>query len=299
MTSTSGFGTLARVRLCAQIVFSTLLVLPLCGQDYEIRLFRPTTAGERYRQVTQVEERLEKATIKEGRVIKETNDVFAVYFDATVIIDAVNPKTQASRVSYVIEKVEVTRDGKKLFFLPGGLAVARKFDGQKLVFQIGGKAAEGDVHRALSMVSELKTSESDDDETFGTKSRKKPGDTWKINPRLLKEGDASGFKFDDVDGTVTFSEITRHNGEDMLRISANITGKFVASPEDQKGPDLTSINEWWEGIFPVDATQPVVELSEKTTIFISANVLDKTGEPEVQVRRNYVRTAKTKLARLP
>ena len=164
-----------------------LLVFPALGlfaadDTYVIRLTRPSKVGDRYRvDTTGTQNERERITIG-GQVQKEEKDL-SVHLVAVETVLAVDSSATPTRYEYLIETCRRTSAGKTEELLSPGHKVVAETDAEgETVFTVDGDPALEDIAKALGVVISIHRPNSPtDDDIFGTKERKKVGDTWNID----------------------------------------------------------------------------------------------------------------------
>lgn len=198
-------------------------------QDYEVRLARPMKVGSKYRLAATGSETVRSKLTTGDRVVKTTEEGFTLEFVADATVLEVDGQGRATRKSFTVVSSKITREGETNALLPAGTVVVAAAQGSDVVFQVGDKPVERSIAKALSSVLSVYSGYPDDDELFGTRARKKPGESWGVNTdaaiAMLKELGAEARK-EDVRGSTTLERVS----DEHLFISARMDAANVLPP---------------------------------------------------------------------
>jgi hypothetical protein len=164
------------------LLFFPAVSLFAAGDDYVIRFTRPAKVGDRSRvEMTGTTRERERITIG-GQVQKEEKDL-AVHMIAVESVLAVDSSSTPSRVEYLVQTCQRTSAGKTEELLAAGHKVVAETNAEgDTVFTVDGDPALEDIAKALGLVISIhRPSSPTDDDIFGTKERKRVGDTWNID----------------------------------------------------------------------------------------------------------------------
>lgn len=247
------------------VLLALLLTTLAPAKDYEIKLLRPAVVGQNYRvQVTFTRQQKETANV-DGEEVKPEIASIITTLVASVEVLKVNAKGQAIAEEYTVEKCSQARDGKTTDLLQPGhvLVVAAGTVGPDIRSE--GQPLTEAGHSILSELFDMRESEITEDEIFGTKKRRNPGDSWVINTEAARKfADGVGIKMDGVKGNAKFVGLKKYGEFDCLEVSAEFSAaKLVLPAPDgfsvQKGTMRSSV---W-GLYPESLDSP--RLHEKVT----------------------------------
>jgi hypothetical protein len=211
------------------ISLALLLVLTGQVQDYEVRLARPTKVSAKYRLTATSSETVRSRLTTGDKVLKANEEGFTLELVADTTVLEVDAQGHATRKSFSIISSKITRAGTAIPLLSPGTVVVAAAQGSEVVFLVDGKPVESGVAKALSSVLSVYSGYPDDDEVFGTRARRKTGESWGVNTdaamAMLKELGAEAKK-EDLKGSTTFEKIA--NGH--LFISAWMSSPYVLFP---------------------------------------------------------------------
>jgi len=249
-----------------------LLLAPAAfAQDYEIKLNRPGKVGTEFNLEATGKQSKDMTATSNGAVIK--NDKSDVTFQCSGVLKVleVDDKQQESKTTVTIDKFTKTEDGKDSEVLPKGTVVTSTRVDKKTVHTVNGQPlAPGDSELFTMVVSLGKGDKTDDDTIFGTKERKKKGDSWDMNTeQAMKsfEEYIAGGKLENLAGKTTLDDVTG----DQLRISAHFTTNFKPPLPSGFVVDSGSMEAGMSGLFPIDATKPRLEESTMMSFSFSAH----------------------------
>lgn len=182
------FGVL--VPLIAACMSVPVVAVSVSAQAYRIRLNPPATVGEKYllSSTSSVSTRTDVAV--EGQFLRTSKDGSSTRIVARVKTLAVQ-NNWPTRQSFVVVDSMFTKGAASNPLLPDGTEVFTSLENGKTAYRVSGKLLEEEIMNALSSVIGLHTSEVDDDDMFGTRQRKKVGESWAVETeataRVLRE----------------------------------------------------------------------------------------------------------------
>lgn len=254
-------------------LFAVVLALPLLsarGQEYEIRMHRPTKAGERFQTTVAAKELLETSVTANDEPAQSKKQDRSVAFDGVVEILEVDAKGRPVKISATVEKLWKNEAGTGSEVLPKGAVIVVSLDGRKQDYQINGMPADADIAKALDLTFSLSKSAVTDDDVFGTGEKKKAGESWGINTALAKKdfAESFGLRVEDLTGTVTLDGVVSRTDGDALKLSTVIALKAIPPMPPNFVVDQSAAEARLDGEFPVDLTRqrPNESMSLKMTI---------------------------------
>jgi hypothetical protein len=278
-----------------------LMIFPAlaAAQTYDVVLARPTKAGATHRIVASGYES-EKTIVTAGdQVVQQKEDEVSVELTASVTVLEVNERARPTKASLTIETSTATRGTTSGTLLPRGTVVVVSVKDNKDVYMVGDSPAADDVAKALSAVFTLPKSKESDDDIFGTREKKRVGDTWPINAELaatsLKDVGLRVNK-DDVEGSVALKGVVKVGQEECLDIQAWLDIKAF----DLQLPDGFNVVEGrlqakFAGKLPTNKTLGRVEDNEQMTMTLKATGKPDANGPEVTINVSNVKRTSTRL----
>ncbi len=265
------------------------------GPDYEIRLHRPAVEGQRFETKVVTEHFEERTLSSDGKVVRNSKKNQKVEMDSAGTILAVDAKGTPTRVSHQISRLEeIIETERKTLLPPDTTVVAFLDENDKASFEVDGKPAAQEVGDALSLVIFLSSNPYTDDELFGTRERKRPGQSWDLNMDMMQKElkEKVGMGFEKLTGKATLREVIRQNGQEMLVISIKCTGKAI--PPVPPGLELKTSTLTMAGLdkFPTDFSQNRPEHSMTITFSLLATGKPQPGGPEVELKSSMRRNQK-------
>jgi hypothetical protein len=234
------------------------LSLSALAQDYEIRLHRPAKVGQTYRE-SSVGTLKQKLTVTmNAQVVQQKTDDLKIEFESEVTIVEVDKNGQASKESHSVIKCETVRDGARdVLLAPGSILVASAGEtGTK--FEAQGGPVAPNVAQALELVISVEKDSETDDQVYGTRERKKVGESWPMNSEAmasnLRRHKAEAQK-ENIEGTVKLASVAKVGAVQCLDIQGAISMKNIGLP---MGPGFKtqkqSANITFEAQVPVDTS---------------------------------------------
>jgi hypothetical protein len=197
----------------------SLIVALLCGLnsmasalDYEVKIVRLAKVGERYGLVaTGIQEQHITMTIN-GQKTPPRDQVMNVALTAKAEVLAVSAGGREMKSSFTVDKLTNTEGAKVTDVLPAGTVIVAEQAGGKTKFQVAGAPATPELAEVLDQVIRMESDQStNDDLFFGTKERKKVGDSWPVDAKTgaADLGEKCGLKIDpaNISGTTTLVEV--------------------------------------------------------------------------------------------
>ena len=230
------------------------------AQDYEIRLERPWKVGDKYH-VSATGRQSEKMTVTVGgKVVQSKGREFSVEFESDVTIQAVDQKGRATKESHAIAKCIGASGGTREALLAAGTVVVASVKGDDEVYEVDGRPVGGMAKKALDLLISLEKGGPDDDEMFGTRERKRVGQSWGINAKLAAQDLGQSklqVKPEDITGTVTVVKALSVGGVDCIQLRADLAIKGLRLPMPP-GFTITrgAVKAQLVGTLPVDVSLP-------------------------------------------
>jgi hypothetical protein len=286
-----------RLPLLASLLITAGAAYAAAATDYEIRLHRPATVGERFRETATASDSQRAVMRVDGVVARTQDDSITVEIVVDSEILAVTPKGRPAKVSLVIEKFVRTDGAGGEILAPGTAVVMERLNG-KTVYTTGGQPVSRLAARAFDAAGvEVNGEENPTDDTvMGTKERKKVGDSWAIDA-VAAAADLSrvGGKVDpsNVKGSVKVAELTKVDDQPVLRLTCDLAIDG-ASPPLPPGLELkkSAFRAEFSGLFPVDVTKSRVQESQSLTMDIEASGSQNGRTLEMTMSKKTARETK-------
>ena len=270
------------VILSAVLLF---LAVSVRAEEYEIHLHRPKTAGQTYRLSATGSEVNQMSVDINSKPEKRESENKTFEFESVVTILEVSKQGAPVKESHRIVKCDRLENGSRLVLVPPGTVVVASTTDKKDQFTIEDKEVSPEAKEAFEMVIDLDDSGYNEDDAFGTKERKKIGESWPINMKLaLEELRSSGLDLQkgDLSGKVTLAGIGGKDATPYLILN----GKMVVNQLDiPVGPEVYTDKS--QGLFsfttkyPLDHTMGVLE--EISNFSINATLKNKPGKDDPDV----------------
>ena len=229
------------MRIFCSLIIAALLPLAVAAKDYSIKLHRPAQVGDRFRVELSGTEATTMARLVDGEEEAEM-EKWSTQLKGVVTVLKVNKLGGAVKLQINVESFTITEGKFTDEAMPKG-AVIRGEDGKdenhfenwdedlKVAFPL----REGRTVQALKLLftfDEMDAKETDDD-IFGTKKKRKVGDSWKLNAKALAASakrDKVGIDPKKATGKITFASVVKIRGHECLEVKGQFTVKDVRPP---------------------------------------------------------------------
>lgn len=252
-----------------------LAAAPVTAKDYEIKLDRPAKVGERHRTWIRLTKKESMTLSKDGNVLMQKDKTETTTMQGVVEVQKVDNVGEVLKVQLVVEKF-VNAKGVEL--LKKGQVVIAETIEKKTAYRLTDGMLTDDVKKRLAGLLKTKSEESiSDDKAFGTKGRKKVGDSWKIDSSFA--GKSIKIAPKNISGSVKLEAVEKFESHECLRISVKM--KLTELPGfDQlakQGLEKKSLDSAMHmvSLFPTD--QKTTSLKSKMSMSVDAEFLGVKG----------------------
>ena len=258
-----------------------LLSASAAAQEFTIRLTRPSVSGQRYRLTAEASRSRRVVTKKDGEVLRDQQTKKSVELVAEVTVMRLNAKGRVSQKLMVIERFVQTEDeSRRELLAKGDVLILSSLDG-KPTFRLKGSVLTPSATKALELIFGSNSRAADDDELFGSRQRRKVGDSWPINAEAVARSlKSEGLEVatEQVSGQMQLARRLKYADIDSLHISgrmklAEVTFADAVLP----GYELfsSSAEGTFSGIFPINLAQG--KLYDTKTLVVDFVMRGKTG----------------------
>jgi hypothetical protein len=276
-----------RAFVCAVAVVVFLAASPVFAQDYEIRLTRDARAGEKYN-LTASGVLSEQMTMSaKGTVLQKNAAFHTMKLEGIVTVLEVDKLKEERKLRLDISKCLVSAGGnaeEQEVLKKGTQVVAQIKDGQE-EFLVDGNVAPKDVAKLLGHFISLRAGQVNDDHIFGTKERKKVGDSWPVNSvKAAADLSTKGMKVspENIKGNTMLEKLVVVDGRECLKLDAKIDMSNISLPlPSGLTVEKSDMSATFSGEFPVDVS--IRRLSEQLamTVAITAKGKPNPDIPEI------------------
>jgi hypothetical protein len=278
-----------------------ILVLGVSGalvaqQDYEIRLSRPDKPGDQFQVSVSGTSFEEMLATSDANTVQHTKDEFAVEYAAIRKVLEVERAGRPTKVQDTIQRLLVTRGNNRMELAPAGAILVAAVEDKKKKFKIDDNMVTTQTAKALEIVINLSTGGATDDDIFGTRARKKVGDSWNMNAAAAVEEirKRSDVELRNLSGKVKLESVSREASGDVLNITGSMNGDGrLALPAIVlmfRGPFKASFS----GKFPVDQALGRLEESMEMNLVFDASGSAPNGVP-IRINGVFKRSATSKM----
>lgn len=248
-----------------------------------ILLHRARTVGQRSHVV--IESTGEQTTqVRLGRrVVQDVHTVRHVTLEADVTVRSVAPNGKPLDERYVVTRLVQTVDGgAEASVLPAGtvIDVHRVVDGEGTIL-IAGAAPSEEAAPALDLVLSDSASSETDDQTFGSTTPRRVGESWdadgaRLSSSLRRETNIEAT----LGGRATLTSAERVDGADCAVVDVRIAGTLTALPDMPAGAIIRNgtIGVTLHGAFPTDATRTPPDTTMGMNMTVDVD-FDAEGQP--------------------
>ena len=259
----------------------TLLSATATAQEFTIRLTRPSLSGQRYRLVAEASRTRHVVTKKDGAVVAEQQSKKSIELDAVVTVSRLNAKGRVAQKMLVIQRcVQIEGKNRQELLAKGDVVIIAKLDSTP-TFRLVGGVMTPSVTKALELIFGTKSRAADDDELFGSRQRRKVGESWPINAEAVArslKSEGIEVKSEQVSGKMQLARRLKYAKIDSLHISGRMKLANVAfSAAVLPGYELVSASAegTFSGVFPINLAQG--KLYDAKTMNVDLVMRGKTG----------------------
>ncbi len=268
------------------LVIALLAVTCAAAEDYQIKFHRPPKVGDRYLVTATGATETTTTPIIAGQ--KQPPDVtgFTAEVEAVEEVLTVGETGDATKLRLTINKCIIeSKDGHEET-IPAGTVITGTLHGGETLFEIKDGKLSATASEVFALLFDLDEGESTTDEVFGTKERKKPGDSWPINVDagardLIHDGIEVSPA--DISGSVSLLDVREYKGQKCLELMARCrVGRLKPAWDDlPAGLEVAeaALIIQFSGLFPEEVPLELVKTS--MTLEMTAR-LEGTPGPEGQ-----------------
>jgi len=274
----------------AVLTFGLWLSSTALAQDYEIRLHRPATVGQKYRMSAAGRQSRKDTVTQGGQAAQAKSQGFSLEFESVVTVLETDKKGMATKESHTVAKCVKIQGGARKSLVPKGTVIVGSATEKATVFESGGRPVAPEVREALSLVIDLSKGGATADEIFGTRERKKVGQSWNMNTgAAAKDLHREGIEIrkEDIRGATTLEKVGKVGQTECLQIRGEMTLKNLMLPlppwlklEKSAGHARVS------GKFPLDTSIGVLEMSLEMSLTFRAK-----GKPDPNAQEVIVESS--------
>ncbi|NOY75526.1 MAG: hypothetical protein GXP32_07010 [Kiritimatiellaeota bacterium] len=269
--------------------------LSVFAEDFAIRLTERDKVGDRseFTQTAEVEESM--SITMGGNPIKQDEKSYTAKFAGISKVLKIDKLDRGIEYEIIADTLEKRLKGatKSVAILPKGAKIHVAKKGKKQIYLVDGRPASKDVASLLGIFISLPNSKVTDDDIFGTKERKKVGDTWEINSDLAKKDfSRRGMKIENLTGKTKLEKMFIVNGVKYLVVAANMkTGKFTMPLPPFLKTTRSVISADFSGEVPAIPDTTTTKLKSATNMTISFAAEGKP-KPEAPIMRMTVKSTR-------
>lgn len=284
------------------LVCSILLLICSCAfvQDYELRMTRPTKVGREYELITSGSLSEQMTMSAQGEVLRSDKFSLTAKLEGIVTVLQVDELKRERKLRLLVSKSVMSMNGNinEEEALPKGTQVVAQLRDRRKEFLIDGKNVPEEIAKMLDLFISFPTTRVTDDDIFGTKERKKVGDSWAVNSmEAAKDLATEGINVDaeNIKGSTTIEKVVVVDGKKCLQLSAKLEISMLAPPLP---PGLTveksNMSAAFSGTFPFDTSIPRLSEGENMTMEVVAKGKLNPDSPEVTLSIKMMKSVQMK-----
>ncbi|MCH2379392.1 MAG: hypothetical protein MK236_08225 [Pedosphaera sp.] len=289
------------MKIIRTLILSSMLPLLLAGKEYTIQLHRPAKVGDQFR-VEMTGSESNTMTRKVGDMEDTEEKKWSAKLKGIVTVLKVNTVGSVVQMKLKVDSFTITEGKFTEEALEKGAVIKGEEKDDKNQFELwdensklGVPLQDGIAVDALKLLFSLDDAEDKetDDDVFGTKDKKKVGDSWKINAKALAKSaknDKVEIDPENVTGKMTLAGTVKAGGHKCLEMKGQFTVKGLKPPADFPRNLRVTKSEMTGRVhskIPVDTSLPEVENSMVVAMIME--VRNRRG----QVAMKFSRRAET------
>ncbi|MBI2948323.1 MAG: hypothetical protein HYY23_11820 [Verrucomicrobia bacterium] len=249
------------LRLCLALAVCT--AFSLFAQEHRIQTKRPAKAGQEFEFSCRFQDTRRISASLAGRTSPEHKTNYVAELDGLVRILETDSNGRVMQASCTISNCVRVEDKYKRELLPPRAVVTATSEKGSLQFQVNGKPVDLETRRILQLGMEINADEDPMEEIFATDQPKKVGESWDLNPELLRgvlKGLGLGITSPDIQGRTTFERLVKVGDVECLELATKVYLKKLTPPL----PPGVQVKQAFgalrlSGKFPVDASMAALE----------------------------------------
>lgn len=242
---------------------------------YEIRLARPSKVGDTVRiEATGATKKTTVLTI-DGKEQKPLEELYGISVDGTIKVLEATAKGIETKLSLTIDSCVAKVGEQSLPLLPRGTVIIAAWDKENrdTRFTLDDKELPQDVAELLDLIVTTSDPESvSDDEIFGSKEKRKAGDSWAIDAvAAARELERLGLKVkpEHLFGETSLEKVVDVNGVPNIVVVTDFTARSLTS-DGKRGKTLKiesgNLKIKTKVTLPVDPSLPPSRASMEMTL---------------------------------
>ena len=272
--------TRARRLIAAAAFLAFVTGVSAAAEDYEIRLTRPARVGRKYRLSASGRYFERRRFFANDKLTRDLRESFSVDLESVVTVLEADKRGVPTRLSCAIGKCVKTERNAWKPLIPKGKTVIAFSEKRSTRFSMDGQPVSPEIRKALKVIIAIDTGATDDD-VFGSRERRKVGDSWDIDAKAAaKDAADAGVRVrkDDITGSVSIEKLAVVDGSKRLLIRGEMAIRKAVPP---MAPgfivDKGTFEGSFTGAFPLDLSVGRLENAEQIAMFIRARRTDAKG----------------------
>ena len=270
------------------------------AQDYKVQFDFPWKVGDKFRIHSTGGETNQFNVTQNGAALQQRATRQTWELDAEVTVTGVSGRNMANNIEIVVTKFVASNQGRPAVTPQKNTTLLGSVMDGKEQFTIGGAPAEKDIHKMLKRIFDLDEGGATNDESFGTKERKRVGDEWKANTEVMaKDAGREGLTLSpsDISALTKLTQLGPVDGKNCLHVIVTGDVKNIKPPT----PKDMAVKEAGmklkiSAAIPVDLKTPELALRQSMSMRM---VMQSTRQPGVEIKSTSVSMVSSRFTHHP
>jgi len=261
---------------------------------------RPEKAGAKY-ELTAHGSTSERMVLNvQQQVVKEDGLTISGELAGIITILETDELMREKKIKLTITRCVMSKNSKAYEndVLKKGTEIIARLDNHKETFLVNDKPVPEEVDKFLGLFISANRSRLSDDDVFGTKERKKVGDSWPVNSTLAARdltGDGMPVATENVKGSTKLEKLVDVDGIKCLHLTGNLQINHMNPPMPPgfilETSNLTGL---FSGDYPVDASMAPLSKSMTMTAVFSGKGKPGPDSPEFTLTVEKIQSSEEK-----
>ncbi|GEM_PF-5674905 len=264
------------MRYIALIVAVVMMAVSAAAQEYDIKFDRPLKAGVKYKITALGSASIKSNVMSGGNQVKSASQSVSIDFEGQTNIIEVNQDGKPTKKTLQVEKCVLKMGDQESTPLEKGIVITISPKDTKSIYEVNGAPVDKNLADLLELVEHVYTGSISDDDVFGSKQKRKVGDSWEImTDKIPADALRHGVTVDqkNISGTTKLEKVEKSDGLECLALSGEMTIKDFTvplPPNSGMKVESSAMLTYYTGLFPTNLTTPCIaetmEMKVQTTI---------------------------------
>lgn len=242
---------------------------------FAIRLHRPQKPGDRGVVWTSVRSRRTTTVVEGDRTVKRETVDREIELEARVVVLAVDGAGTPTHLEYTIESLNVQSPEGRSEPLPRGSVIAAERGHERVTYRAVAPLSP-EAQKAMDEVVGPRSSESTDDEVFGTAEPQGVGAIWPMNTALAAKSLAAAHldvPAEAIRGQTHLVGLAEVAGRPCLEVAGELTirdPRIIDLPDGR--PESAELRSSYRKLVPIDTAAPEVDSTLRIDVDVALRV---------------------------